>query len=256
MQPGIDELLRDPERRRPLAGKRLALLGHPASLTTDGRHTLDALMDCPDIRLTAAFGPQHGMRGDKQDNMIESTDYLDPRHGIPVFSLYGAVRYPTDAMLDTFDVLLVDLQDIGTRIYTYVTTLAYLLEACAAKGKALWVLDRPNPAGRPVEGSLLEPGWESFVGAAPMIMRHGLTFGELALWLAPPRAWRSSWKWSPWPATDRGRDPAMAGPCTRSPGSIPAPMPPASIWPVAFPAPCWGRGPRYPKDAEPARPWS
>ncbi|CAD7856156.1 MAG: Protein YzbB [Olavius algarvensis Gamma 1 endosymbiont] len=184
MQPGIDELLRDPERRRPLAGKRLALLGHPASLTTDGRHTLDALMDCPDIRLTAAFGPQHGMRGDKQDNMIESTDYLDPRHGIPVFSLYGAVRYPTDAMLDTFDVLLVDLQDIGTRIYTYVTTLAYLLEACAAKGKALWVLDRPNPAGRPVEGSLLEPGWESFVGAAPMIMRHGLTFGELALWLA------------------------------------------------------------------------
>jgi len=184
MQPGIDELLRDPRRRKPLADKRLALLGHPASLTTDGRHTLDALMDCPETRLTAAFGAQHGMRGDKQDNMIESADYLDPRHGIPVFSLYGEVRYPTDVMLDTFDVLLVDLQDIGTRIYTYVTTLAYLLEACAAEGKALWVLDRPNPAGRPVEGSLLEAGWESFVGAAPLIMRHGLTCGELALWLA------------------------------------------------------------------------
>lgn len=184
MRPGIDELLQDPRRRKPLADKRLALLGHPASLTTAGRHTLDVLMDCPETRLTAAFGAQHGMRGDKQDNMIESADYLDPRHGIPVFSLYGEVRYPTDAMLDTFDVLLVDLQDIGTRIYTYVTTLAYLLEACAAKGKALWVLDRPNPAGRPVEGSLLEAGWESFVGAAPLIMRHGLTFGELALWLA------------------------------------------------------------------------
>jgi len=184
MRLGIDELLRDPRRRKPLAGKRLALLGHPASLTTDGRHTLDVLMDCPETRLTAAFGAQHGMRGDKQDNMVESADYPDPRHGIPVFSLYGEVRYPTDAMLDTFDVLLVDLQDIGTRIYTYVTTLAYLLEACAAKGKVLWVLDRPNPAGRSVEGSLLEAGWESFVGAAPIIMRHGLTFGELAFWLA------------------------------------------------------------------------
>lgn len=184
MRLGIDELLRDPRRRRPLAGKRLALLGHPASLTSDGRHTLDVLMDCPEIRVTAAFGAQHGMRGDKQDNMIETADYLDPRHGIPVFSLYGEVRYPTAAMLDTFDVLLVDLQDIGTRIYTYVTTLAYLVEACAAENKVLWVLDRPNPAGRPVEGSLLETGWKSFVGAAPMIMRHGLTFGELALWLA------------------------------------------------------------------------
>jgi len=184
MRPGIDELLRNPWRRKPLAGKRLALLGHPASLTVNGRHTLDALTDCPETRLTAVFGAQHGMRGDKQDNMVESVDYLDPRHGIPVFSLYGEVRYPTDAMLDIFDVLLVDLQDIGTRIYTFVTTLAYLLEACADKGKALWVLDRPNPAGRPVEGSLLEAGWESFVGAARLIMRHGLTFGELALWLA------------------------------------------------------------------------
>ena len=184
MRLGIDELLQNPERRKPLAGKRIALLGHSASVTAEGRHTLDALMGCPDLRITAAFGPQHGMRGDKQDNMVETADYLDPRYGIPVFSLYGEVRYPTDAMMDSFDVLLVDLQDIGTRIYTYVTTLAYLLDACAAKGKALWVLDRPNPAGRPVEGSILKAGWESFVGAAPLIMRHGLTFGELAIWLA------------------------------------------------------------------------
>jgi uncharacterized protein YbbC (DUF1343 family) len=183
LRPGIDELLASTDRLGTLEGRRVALLGHAASLTQGCEHTLDALMSCPQLRLTAAFGPQHGMRGDKQDNMIETADYRDPRHGIPVFSLYGEVRYPTDAMMDTFDLLLVDLQDIGTRIYTYVTTLSYLLEACAERGKTLWVLDRPNPAGRPVEGSILESGWESFVGAGPLIMRHGLTFGELALWL-------------------------------------------------------------------------
>ena len=183
MRSGIDVLLDSPEIRRSMRGRRVALLGHAASVTRGLRHTMDALVACDDLRVTAAFGPQHGMRGDKQDNMIESGDFQDPRHQIPVFSLYGEVRHPTDAMLETFDVLLVDLQDIGTRIYTYVTTLAYVLEACARQGKAVHVLDRPNPTGRPVEGTILEPGWESFVGAGPLIMRHGLTFGELALWL-------------------------------------------------------------------------
>ncbi len=181
---GIDVLLDSPRLRAELSGRRLALLGHPASMTRDYRHSLDALIARPELTITSAFGPQHGMRGDKQDNMIETADYLDPRHGIPVHSLYGEVRYPTAAMLDGFDVLLVDLQDIGTRIYTYVTTLAYVLDACAASGKSVWVLDRPNPAGRPVEGTILEPGWESFVGAAALIMRHGLTFGELADWIS------------------------------------------------------------------------
>jgi len=183
MKLGIDLYLESPRFRDRFMGKRLALLGHPASVTRTGRHTLDALADLPQANLVAAFGPQHGMRDDKQDNMIETDHAVDPRHGIPVFSLYGEVRYPTAAMLETFDVLLVDLQDIGTRIYTYVTTLAYMLEACASSGKAVCVLDRPNPVGRPVEGTLLEPGWESFVGAAPLIMRHGLTLAELALWL-------------------------------------------------------------------------
>ncbi|MBK1704871.1 exo-beta-N-acetylmuramidase NamZ domain-containing protein [Halochromatium glycolicum] len=183
IQLGIDRLLADGELRRRLAGRRVALLGHPASVNRVGRHSLDALMTLGDLQITAAFGPQHGMRGDKQDNMVESADYVDPMHRIPVFSLYGEVRYPTEAMLERFDVLLVDLQDIGTRVYTYITTLTYLLEACAQHGKAVWVLDRPNPAGRPVEGSLLEPGWESFVGSAPIPMRHGLTLGELACWL-------------------------------------------------------------------------
>ncbi len=187
MKLGVDRLLDEPRWRRSLSGRRVALLGHPASMTGAGHHSLDALMACEDIDLVAALGPQHGMRGDKQDNMIESADYRDPRHQIPVFSLYGSVRYPTAAMLDVLDVILVDLQDIGTRIYTYVTTLVYLLTACADAGKAIWVLDRPNPAGRPVEGSLLEVGWESFVGAAPLPMRHGLTLGELARWLATER---------------------------------------------------------------------
>ena len=182
MKFGVDRLISEPNLRRRLAGRRLALLAHPASVTADLRHSLDALAAFPELRLSAAFGPQHGLRGDKQDNMIESPDFLDPLLGVPVYSLYGAVRRPTDAMLDSFDTLLIDLQDIGCRVYTFITTLRYLLEACARKRKAVWVLDRPNPAGRPAEGLLLEAGWESFVGAGSMPMRHGLTMGELARW--------------------------------------------------------------------------
>jgi uncharacterized protein YbbC (DUF1343 family) len=182
IQFGIDRLLADPALRAPLAGRRVALLAHPASVTADLTHSLDALAALPDLRLTAAFGPQHGLRGDKQDNMVESPDFHDPRHGIPVFSLYGEVRRPTAAMMDSFDVLLVDLQDLGCRIYTFITTLRYVLEAAARHGKSVWVLDRPNPAGRPVEGLTLRDGWESFVGAGAMPMRHGLTMGELGRW--------------------------------------------------------------------------
>lgn len=179
---GLDRLIEEPALRKPLAGRRIALLAHPASVTRDLTHSLDALGAVTDLHLTAAFGPQHGLRGDKQDNMVESPDYVDPKHGIPVFSLYGEVRRPTVAMMDSFDVLLVDLQDIGCRIYTFITTLRYVLEAAAIHGKAVWVLDRPNPAGRPVEGLTLRSGWESFVGAGPMPMRHGMTMGELTRW--------------------------------------------------------------------------
>lgn len=179
---GIDRLLAEPKLRVALQGKRVALLAHPASVTADLTHSLDALAALDDICLSAAFGPQHGIKGDKQDNMMESPDFLDPQYQIPVFSLYGEVRRPTAAMLDTFDVLLVDLQDLGCRIYTFITTLAYVLEAAAQTGKSVWVLDRPNPAGRPVEGLSLRKGWESFVGAAPMPMRHGMTMGELGHW--------------------------------------------------------------------------
>lgn len=182
MKFGIDRLLADPHLRAPLRGKRVALLAHPASVTADLTHSLDALAALDDLHVAAAFGPQHGLRGDKQDNMIESPTFNDPAHGIPVFSLYGEVRRPTPEMMDTFDVLLVDLQDLGCRIYTFITTLRYVLEAAATHGKSVWVLDRPNPVGRPVEGLQLRAGWESFVGAGPLPMRHGLTLGELGQW--------------------------------------------------------------------------
>jgi uncharacterized protein YbbC (DUF1343 family) len=182
MKFGIDLLLTEPALRVPLHGKRVALLAHPASVTADLTHSLDALVACGDVNVTAAFGPQHGLRGDKQDNMVESPNFTDPVHGIAVFSLYGEVRRPTGQMMGSFDTILIDLQDLGCRIYTFITTLRYILEAAAEHGKSVWVLDRPNPAGRPIEGLTLRAGWESFVGAGSMPMRHGLTLGELGHW--------------------------------------------------------------------------
>ena len=182
MKFGIDRLIAEPELRKPLEGRRVALVAHPASVTGDLTHSLDALAALPGMKMTAAFGPQHGLRGDKQDNMVESPDFDDPMHGVPVFSLYGEVRRPTGQAMHTFDVVLLDLQDLGCRIYTFVTTLLYVLEAAAQHGKSVWVLDRPNPVGRPAEGLTLRPGWESFVGAGTLPMRHGLTLGELGRW--------------------------------------------------------------------------
>ena len=181
MKFGIDRLLADPTLRQPLHGKRVALIAHPASVTENLTHSLDALI-AAGINVTSAFGPQHGLKGDKQDNMVETADELDPVYHIPVFSLYGEVRRPSGQMMSTADVFLFDLQDLGCRIYTFVTTLLYVLEAAARHGKAVWVLDRPNPAGRPIEGLTLLPGQESFVGAGPMPMRHGLTLGEMGHW--------------------------------------------------------------------------
>lgn len=181
VQFGIDRLLSSPELLERLKGRRVALIAHPASVTADLTHSLDALV-AGGVNVTSAFGPQHGLKGDKQDNMVETADETDPKYGIPVFSLYGEVRRPTGQMMSSADVFLFDLQDLGCRIYTFVTTLLYLLEEASKSGKEVWVLDRPNPAGRPVEGTLLVPGNESFVGAAPMPMRHGLTMGEMGHW--------------------------------------------------------------------------
>ncbi|MGV3577440.1 exo-beta-N-acetylmuramidase NamZ family protein [Brevundimonas sp.] len=181
MKFGIDRVLSEPELLAALKGRRVALVAHPASVTADLTHSIDALIGAG-VTITAAFGPQHGMKGDLQDNMMESPDYTDPVYGFPVFSLYGEVRRPRGQWMNTFDIVLIDLQDLGCRIYTFITTLLYVLEASAEHGKEVWLLDRPNPAGRPVEGTTLVAGWESFVGAGPMPMRHGLTLGELGNW--------------------------------------------------------------------------
>jgi len=179
---GIDRLLQEDALRRRLAGRRVGVVGHPASVTASLDHSLYALARLDDVNVTCALGPQHGMRGDKQDNMIETEDYRDPDLGIPIFSLYGEHRRPTERMFEPLDVVLYDLQDLGCRVYTYLTTLVYVLEEAARYGKAVWVLDRPNPAGRPIDGLTLRPGWESFVGAAEFPMVHGLTMGELGAW--------------------------------------------------------------------------
>lgn len=180
MKLGVEVLLKDQKLLKSLKGQRVGLVCHPASVNEDLQHSLDLL--AKKIKLSCAFGPQHGVRGDKQDNMVESSDFIDPVHKIPIFSLYGEVRRPTPEMMEHFDVLLFDLQDLGCRIYTFITTLLYVMEECAKLGKMVIILDRPNPAGRPIEGFRMLPGWESFVGAAPIPMRHGLTVGELALY--------------------------------------------------------------------------
>ncbi len=178
---GVEVLLSDDGNLALLKNKRVALVAHPASVTAQLEHSIDFLKS-NQVNVTCCFGPQHGMRGEKQDNMVESEDYLDPIHKIPVFSLYGQHRRPIKKWMDQFDVCLFDLQDVGTRIYTFLTTLLYMMEACAAEKKTLVILDRPNPAGRSIEGPKLKKGWESFVGASTIPMRHGMTLGEMALW--------------------------------------------------------------------------
>jgi uncharacterized protein YbbC (DUF1343 family) len=180
VRPGIDVLLK--EKSALLSGARVGAVVHPASVLPNLEHTADALMREERFRLVSLFGPQHGARGEKQDNMIESQFYRAPDSGLPVHSLYGETRWPTAEMLSDLDILLFDLQDVGTRVYTFIHTLAYCLQACARDGKTMMVLDRPNPInGVQVEGSLLLPGFSSFVGLYPLPMRHAMTMGELAL---------------------------------------------------------------------------
>ncbi|MFH1574556.1 MAG: DUF1343 domain-containing protein, partial [Acidobacteriota bacterium] len=182
VQPGIDVLLH--ERKSELRNLRVGAVVHPASVRADLEHTAQALARESGFRLAALFGPQHGARGEKQDNMIESDSYRDPESGIPVHSLYGDTRRPTEEMLDGLDALLFDLQDVGTRVYTFIHTMAYCLEACARYRRKLIVLDRPNPiGGAAVEGNLLHPDFRSFVGLYPIPMRHGMTVGEMARYL-------------------------------------------------------------------------
>ncbi|HEY8462110.1 MAG TPA: DUF1343 domain-containing protein [Blastocatellia bacterium] len=164
-----------------IAGARVGLICNPASVDHDFRHAADLFYGHPGIELTALFGPQHGIRGETQDNMIEWEGFREPRTGVMAHSLYGAFRKPTEEMLRDVDALVFDLQDVGTRVYTFIYTMALAMEAAREFGKRFIVLDRPNPiGGLGIEGAVLEPGHESFVGMYPIPMRHGMTVAELA----------------------------------------------------------------------------
>jgi uncharacterized protein YbbC (DUF1343 family) len=203
---GLDRLVTG-EAGGDLRGAASGLVLHPASVTSGLALAADALLGAG-FGLRALFGPQHGARGEKQDNMIESGHYADPRTGLPVHSLYSQVRKPTPEMLEGLEVLLFDLQDVGVRVYTFVWTMALAMEACAEAGVRFVVLDRPNPVGGALmEGPRLRPGFESFVGLHPVPLRHALTTGELARWLngsrgigcdlevVPMEGWRRDMLW-------------------------------------------------------------
>lgn len=176
---GIDRLL-GPDRQL-VAGRRVGLVCNPASIDSSFRHTADRLVQDPDVTVSAIFGPQHGFRSDLQDNMIETPHTRDARRRVPIFSLYSETREPTAEMLREVDVLVIDLQDVGTRVYTYIYTMANCMRAAARHGVHVVVCDRPNPiGGEEVEGNLLQPAHASFVGQFPIPLRHGMTIGEIA----------------------------------------------------------------------------
>jgi len=180
VQTGLEVLIHSPPKY--LKHRRLGLLCNPASVDSRFRHARDLIARTFPGWLKAIFSPQHGFYAEKQDNMIESAHIAaDPFLGIPVFSLYGETRIPTKEMMDCLDVLIIDIQDVGTRVYTFIYTMAFCMEAAGKYGKQILILDRPNPiSGRIIEGNLLNPKWSSFVGRFPIPMRHGLTVGELA----------------------------------------------------------------------------
>ncbi len=180
VQIGAEVLLK--ERLDLVRGAKTGIVVHPASVLPNFQHVADRLLDETGLQLVSLFGPQHGARGEKQDNMIESGFYRDPDTQLPVHSLYSETRRPTGEMLEDLDVLLFDLQDVGTRVYTFIHTMAYCMHSCARYGKRMVVLDRPNPInGVQVEGNLLKNDYKSFVGLYPIPMRHGMTVGELSL---------------------------------------------------------------------------
>jgi uncharacterized protein YbbC (DUF1343 family) len=179
---GLESLLK--KTPASLRGKRIGILCHASSITRDFSHVIDVFQESSDFRLSAVFGPQHGLHGQTQDNMIEWQSHKHPTYNIPLFSLYGKNRKPTPEMLSEIDALLVDLQDTGTRIYTYPWTVKLCLEACAEAGIPVWILDRPNPIGKlPCDGPVLKKEYFTFVGGACIPLCHRMTIGEMALWV-------------------------------------------------------------------------
>jgi uncharacterized protein YbbC (DUF1343 family) len=176
---GLEKVL--DEKIKILRGLKIGLICNQASVNHNFQHASDLFSEHPGINLTALFGPQHGIRADVQDNMIETSHSIDESTKLPVYSLYSETRQPTKEMLANLDALVVDLQDVGCRVYTFIYTMANAMKACAKFNKKIFVLDRPNPLnGIKVEGNILEKGYESFVGQYPIPMRHALTIGEMA----------------------------------------------------------------------------
>ncbi len=203
---GLEKLITDPPEY--LVGKRLGLLSNPASV--DGRftHASELIHHFFPGQLKALFSPQHGFYAEKQDNMIESGHFMEPQLNIPVYSLYNDTRIPTQKMFDQIDVLLIDIQDVGTRVYTFIYTVAYCLEKAAKLKKQVVILDRPNPiGGTQIEGNILSKDYASFVGRFPIPMRHGLTIGEISqffnqefqigcnLTIIPMNGWKRQMYW-------------------------------------------------------------
>src|SRR5512143_1484905 len=169
---------------RALKGARAGLLVHPASVNARLEHATGFFLKSRKCRLTALFGPQHGIHGQTQDNMIEWRGFRDPGTGLPVFSLYSDQRKPSPSMLKGIDAMVIDLQDVGSRYYTFIWTMELCMKACAEEGKSVIILDRPNPiGGTAIEGTVLEPEYSSFVGLRPLPTRHGMTIGEIGSYL-------------------------------------------------------------------------
>ncbi len=227
---GLERFVERPGRWVP-RGSRTGLLLNPASVDGHFSSARDRVADALGSDLVALFGPQHGVHADVQDNMVETAHGRDPVLGVPVWSLYARTRKPTPEMLAGLDVLLVDLQDVGTRVYTFVWTLRLALEACAEAGVRVVVLDRPNPLGRAVEGNLLRPEWSSFVGMEPIPMRHGLTPGELALWFRDRRGVSCDLDVVP----VSGWDPRALWPATGRPWVMPSPNMPTFATALVYP---------------------
>jgi len=211
VRPGSEILLQSGALR----GKRVGVVCNPASIDGVFRHVVDRVLEAGDVVLAAIFGPQHGVRADVQDNMVESAHARDTRRRVPVYSLYSETREPTEDMLNGLDALVVDLQDVGTRVYTFAHTMANCLRAARRHRLPVYVCDRPNPiGGEAVEGPVLDPAYASFVGQFPIPLRHGLTMGELArlvndrfgigapLEVVPLEGWRRGMYWDetglPW----------------------------------------------------------
>jgi uncharacterized protein YbbC (DUF1343 family) len=186
-----------------LMGKKIGILCHASSVTSDFTHITNVFFDRKDCFFTSIFGPQHGLYGQTQDNMIEWNSNINPVYRIPVYSLYGEHRKPTTEMLNDIEILVVDLQDIGARLYTYIWTVKLCIEACAEAGIPVWILDRPNPIGRlPCDGPVLKEDYFTFVGGASIPLCHRMTLGEMAVWIKSKYydkcdlnvVWMKNWK--------------------------------------------------------------